>query len=164
MEIKEFGHLAFNCRNQQRSVAFYRDILGCKEKFSLTYADMIVSVRNSGYKVPKFFYTFLEKRKDKVWLTYMETQDGVFLELFDQFGAVFSHRPQAFHTNFQHFALIVEDIHKTREELIAKGVKIDTDLSFGPDNTYQLWIHDPDGNKFEIMQYTDKSFQLVGRN
>ncbi len=25
-----------------------------------------------------------------------------------------------------------------------------------------MWVHDPDGNKFEIMQYTDKSFQVVG--
>ena len=25
-----------------------------------------------------------------------------------------------------------------------------------------MWIHDPDGNKFEIMQYTDKSLQHHG--
>ena len=31
------------------------------------------------------------------------------------------------------------------------------------DNTWQMWSHDPDGNKIEFMQYTEKSFQLVGR-
>lgn len=164
MRIKEFGHLAFNCRNQQKSVAFYRDILGCSEKFSLTYSDMIVSVKNSGYKVPKFFIDILEKRKDKVWLTYMEFPDGVFVELFDQLGAFLSHKAQPLHYNYQHFALIVDDIYKTKEELVSKGVKIDTDISFGPDYTYQMWIHDPDGNKFEIMQYTERSFQMVGKN
>lgn len=164
MKIKEFGHIAFNCKNQQKSVAFYRDILGCKEKFSLTYSDMIVSVKNSGYKVPKSFIKMLEKRKDKVWLTYIEIGEGTFLELFDQLGAFLFHKAKPINFNYQHFALIVDDIYAVREELISKGVTIDTDISFGPDNTYQLWIHDPDGNKFEIMQYTDKSFQLIGRN
>ena len=27
---------------------------------------------------------------------------------------------------------------------------------------WQMWIHDPDGNKFEIMQYTDLSLQHQG--
>lgn len=164
MKIKQFGHIAFNCRNQQKSVEFYRDILGCKEKFSLTYSDMIISVKNSGYKVPKAFLNILEKRKDRVWLTYMEFGDGVFFELFDQLGAFLSHKAQPIHFNYQHFALIVDDIYETKKELVAKCVKIDTDISFGPDNTYQMWIHDPDGNKFEIMQYTDKSFQKIGIN
>ena len=57
----------------------------------------------------------------------------------------------------------MDDIYKTKEELVSKGVKIDTDISFGPDYTYQMWIHDPDGNKFEIMQYTERSFQMVGK-
>ena len=26
-----------------------------------------------------------------------------------------------------------------------------------------MWIHDPDGNKFEIMQYTYKSLQHHGK-
>ena len=25
-----------------------------------------------------------------------------------------------------------------------------------------MWIHDPDGNRIEIMQYTDESFQITG--
>lgn len=32
----------------------------------------------------------------------------------------------------------------------------------GQSETWQMWIHDPDGNKFEIMQYTDKSLQHHG--
>lgn len=161
MKIKQFGHMAFNCKNQEKSVAFYRDILGCEEKFSLKYDSFIEIVKNSGVKVPSFFYKYLEKRKDKVWLTYLEFGDGVFVELFDQIGALFAHRPAFFHNNYQHFAVIVDDIHKTKSELVSKGIKIDVDISFGPDNTYQMWIHDPDGNKIEIMQYTENSFQLT---
>lgn len=160
MYIKQFGHLAFNCKNLQKSVTFYRDILGFKEKFSFNYDAFTEIVKNSGVKVPNVAYKYLEKKKDKVWLTYLELGDGIFIELFDQVGAVIAHRPLFFHNNFQHFAIIVEDIQKTKAELISKGVKIDIDISFGPDKTYQMWIHDPDGNKIEIMQYTENSFQI----
>ncbi len=161
MMIKQFGHLAFNCKNQKKSVEFYRDALGLKEKFSLKYYDFISIVKKSGVKLPGIAYKFLEKRGNNTWLTYMETGAGVFIELFDQLGAFVMNRPAFFHNNYQHFALIVDDIYAFRSELIEKGVKIDSEISFGPDKTYQMWIHDPDGNKIEIMQYTENSFQLV---
>ena len=49
-----------------------------------------------------------------------------------------------------------------RKELEARGVTFDTQICKGPSETYQMWTHDPDGNRFEIMQYTEKSYQLVG--
>ena len=164
MKINQFGHLAFNCKNQQKSVAFYRDILGFEEKFSFMYSDFIEIVKNSGYKVPSLFLKMLEKRKDRTWLTYLEAADGIYIELFDQMGAFLMHKAKAIHFNYQHFAIIVDDIEQTKADLIAGNVGIDTDISFGPDFTYQMWIHDPDGNKIEIMQYTDESFQVVGKH
>lgn len=160
MKVKQIGHLAFNCKRQKKSVAFYRDILGFKEKFTLKYYDFITIVKNSGVKLPGIAYKYLEKRGDNPWLTYLEAGEGVFIELFDQLGAFVMNRPAFFHNNYQHFAIIVEDINETKRELIENGVKIDSDISFGPDNTYQMWIHDPDGNKIEIMQYTENSLQL----
>jgi hypothetical protein len=41
------------------------------------------------------------------------------------------------------------------------GIKLDKDIDLGPDGTYQLWIVDPDGNRIELMQYTEKSKQLI---
>lgn len=164
MNIKQFGHIAFNCKNQKKSVEFYRDILGCKEKFSFTYADFMEMMKNSPYKIPSATYKIIEKKKDKPWLTYLEFGDGIFVELFDQVGAFLPHPALPVHLNYQHFAIIVDDIRQTKAELVSKGVHIDTDISFGPDMTYQMWIHDPDGNKIEIMQYTDESFQLVGKH
>lgn len=37
------------------------------------------------------------------------------------------------------------------------------DISLGIDNTWVMWMKDPDGNPFEIMEYTDKSYQVIGR-
>ncbi|MCQ2515213.1 MAG: VOC family protein [Ruminococcus sp.] len=164
MAIAQFGHVAFNCKNLEKSVAFYRDILGCKEKFSFLYEDFFGIIKSSGYPVPDFVFKLLEKKKNKPWLTYLEIKDGIYIELFDQLAAFICHKAKNIHLNYQHFAIIVDDIEATKADLIAKGVKIDTDISFGPDFTYQMWIHDPDGNKIEIMQYTDKSFQVVGKN
>ena len=56
----------------------------------------------------------------------------------------------------------MDDIHKTRDELVSKGVEIDVEPNIGPSKTWQMWIHDPEGNKFEIMQYTEGSLQVVG--
>ena len=159
MEIKQFGHLSFNCKNLEKSIHFYRDILGCEEKFCLYYSDFINTIKTQNIKLPPFIFNMLQKKKDKVWITYLEFADGVFIELFDQIGAVLSHKAGAIHQNYQHFAIIVDDIEKTKADLKNKGVKIDVDISLGVDGTYQMWIHDPDGNKIEIMQYTENSLQ-----
>ena len=37
---RAISHLGFNCKDIEKSVAFYRDILGFAEKFTLTYNDM----------------------------------------------------------------------------------------------------------------------------
>jgi lactoylglutathione lyase len=166
MKIKQFSHLAFNCKNLEKSVAFYRDILGCTEKFTLRYADIMSAmeenIKERGMKPPKALVKYFEKRKDKKWIVYVEFPDGVFVELFDSFMAFIPHKAKNLHYHYQHFSLVVEDIQKAKEELVAKGVRIDTDITLGPDFTYQMWIHDPDGNKFELMQYTGKSLQVVG--
>lgn len=159
MVIKQFGHLSFNCKNLEKSVDFYCNKLGCKQKFCLHYSDFIDTIKTQNIKLPPFVFNMLQKKKDKVWITYLEFADGVFIELFDQIGAVLSHKAGAIHQNYQHFALIVDDIESTKKDLISKGIKIDIDVSLGVDGTYQMWIHDPDGNKIEIMQYTENSMQ-----
>ena len=40
---------------------------------------------------------------------------------------------------------------------------IDSEIELGLENTWVFWMHDPDGNKFEIMEYTKDSYQVVGR-
>ena len=58
--------------------------------------------------------------------------------------------------------LTIDDIFAAYDEFVAAGITPDTEVSKGPSETYQFWVSDPDGNKFEVMQYTDKSWQVVG--
>lgn len=45
----------------------------------------------------------------------------------------------------------VVSIIAMREKLEARGLVFDAPIFKGPSETYQMWAHDPDGNKFEIM-------------
>ena len=149
MKVKELGHLAFKCKDLERSEAFYRDVLGFKRKFSLKYSD-----RADCAPPPE---------KDREWIVYMQISDRLFIELFDPENAKEYSLPDWDKFNYQHLALIVEDIFEAEKELKEKGAPIDSSPELGIDNTWQMWSHDPDGNKIEFMQYTDKSYQIVGR-
>ena len=148
MKILELGHLAFKCRDLDESLHFYRDILGFPVKFCLHYADI-------GQSRPG---------EEERWIVYVQVSERLFIELFDGRGADTLCVPSEKSYNYQHLALIVEDIHAACEELKAKGVPVDIEPNLGVDNIWQMWSHDPDGNKIEFMQYTEKSFQLVGRD
>lgn len=149
MKIKELGHVAFKCHDLKESERFYSDILGFKRAFSLTYGD-----QSPDTKFPK----------DREWIVYLKISDSLYLELFDPENADKSAVPDWDTFNYQHLALIVEDIHEACRELKEKGVPIDSEPSLGIDNTWQMWSHDPDGNKIEFMQYTEQSYQVVGKN
>lgn len=147
MNIKELGHLSFTCRDLDMSLSFYKDVLGLEEKFTLYYDDI-------GQKV----------EGDNRWIVYLQVTDRLFIELFNGKDANKEAVPDGTTYNYQHFALIVEDIHTAHKELLSKGAPVDEAPSLGIDGTWQMWSHDPDGNKIEFMQYTDKSYQLYGRN
>lgn len=63
--------------------------------------------------------------------------------------------------NYQHLCLEVSDINEAKEAVMKNGIKLDKDIDLGPDGAYQLWVVDPDGNRIELMQYTEKSKQLI---
>lgn len=111
------------------------------------------------------FLAQLRTFADRPWSVYLEWAPRCFIELFDQLGASVPLIPKKENLNFTHFALEVEDIHAFRNEIIANGggEYLDTEITLGIDQTLQMWMHDPDGNKFELMQYTEKSYQVVGR-
>lgn len=146
MRIQQFGHLAFTCRDLDVSLRFYKEVLGLKEKFCLNYED-----------------TNRQVDGDQRWIVYMEVGDGSFIELFNGRDASSPAVPTGEDYNYQHMALIVPDIHAAYNELVEKGAPVDAAPGLGCDGTWQMWSHDPDGNRIEFMQYTDRSYQLYGR-
>ena len=167
MKVTQIGHVAYVCKDLERSVAFYRDVLGFTPKFSLSYGDFLDmnldEARRAGVDPDPEMVARLSAKKDRTWITYMAFGDCQFVELFDANGATLPGATDWDHLNFSHLALLVDDIQAACAELTARGVPIDTAPKIGSDQTWQMWSHDPDGNKIEFMQYTENSWQLVGR-
>lgn len=60
-----------------------------------------------------------------------------------------------------HFCLEVDDMAQTVKTLRERGVAV-TDPKLGADQSWQAWITDPSGNRFELHQYTAASSQRTG--
>lgn len=63
---------------------------------------------------------------------------------------------------YQHLAIQVENLEDTWETIIKNGIVPDSPINMGPDFTKQFWVHDPEGNRIEFMEYTFRSFQVLG--
>lgn len=168
-KIRMISHLGFNCKNLQKTMDFYCNILGAKEKFYLTYGDIAddkaKEAKEAGQPEPGFVKS-LRRFNDRKWSVYLEWADSSFIELFDQMGAFRKRVPKGHDLNYTHFSLEVENIREFRQMVIDRGGAeyLDTEIAPGMECTLQMWMHDPEGNKFEIMEYTSESYQIVGRH
>ena len=93
----------------------------------------------------------------------MQLPDGTFIELFDSGHHADDPAPTGGFISYTHIALVVEDIFAAEQALKEAGVPIDTPPCLGLEQTWQMWSHDPDGNRIEFMQYTPKSWQRIGK-
>ena len=156
MKFHSVMHISFYTENLERMLDFYVNKLGARQK---------VIVRWKEYANRPDRSEMYEKAKsdpEGIFYVYLEITPGQFLELFPSQGNQKPHREWNEDLGYSHFALLVDNIYKTCKEMKAAGIEPDTDISKGPSGTYQQWYHDPDGNKFEVMQYTEDSWQLRG--
>lgn len=72
-KIKAIGHLGFNCKDLEKSIAFYRDIIGCTEKFYMNYGDLADAVEREaaaeGKKMP-LYAKAMRRFAEKKWSVY----------------------------------------------------------------------------------------------
>lgn len=169
VRCKAVSHIGVNVHDIKRSLKFYCDILGCREKFTLTYGDMADDIEKEnkalGKKVPLYVSVF-RKQADRKWSVYVQLPGcESFIELFDQMGVKKRRAATHMDMGYTHFSLEVNDIQAFRQNIIDRSGReyLDTDIKRGLDNTLQMWMHDPDGNRFEVMEYTSESYQVVGR-
>ncbi len=148
-------HMSFFTDRLDEMIAFYTEVLGGTLKI-VTRAKAYLDRPRSGY------HALALADPEAIIIVYIELAPGQFVELFPKVAG--QGPAAAFNENlgYSHFALTVDDIFAARAELEGRDLVFDTEISKGPSETYQMWAHDPDGNKFEIMQFTDKSYQVVG--
>lgn len=151
MNFKSLMHISFYTSNLERIREFYEEKLELNTK---------IIVRYKSYQDRKGskFYELAHSNPNDICIIYIELAEGQFIEFFP----ISSSENKQVNESYSHFALLVDDIHLTREKLVGKGIQIDIEPKLGNSHTWQMWIHDPDGNRIEIMQYTKESFQITG--
>jgi lactoylglutathione lyase/glyoxylase I family protein len=87
---------------------------------------------------------------------YMEIAPMTYIEMFED-----KSMGPAVNTGLAHFCLETEDLDGLMAHLQVQGVAF-TPKKRGCDHTDQIWLEDPDGNKFEVHQYSPKSLQQQG--
>lgn len=146
--IRAVHHTAISTGDLERSVAFYRDLLGFREVSSFGWergaeaADRITGLRDSAARVA------------------LLRLDNAFIELF-QFEAPAPKagdpkRPVCDH-GITHLCVEVTDIDDEYRRLRAAGMTFHTepiDAGVGARATYG---RDPDGNVVELLEVTDKT-------
>lgn len=128
------GHACFVCKDINASLNFYCNKLGMK----------LIGIQNND--------------KDEPWLHYVRIADGVYLELIpngkgDNPNAGWNSR------GFQHICLETDNLIEDVEHLRSIGIEIDQEPKTSSDLNWQAWIHDPDGNKIELMMIDPNSPQ-----
>lgn len=137
--IRQLAHVCFFTDQIDAMVAFYRDVLGFPVKFTLATDDG----ETMGY--------------------YFDCGNTTFIEIFDQKLAVKQWGGQVqelkLGSQYKHFCLEVTGLAEVKARLEAQGVEV-SPIKTGLDHSLQAWIHDPDGNAIELMEYTHASLQL----
>ena len=153
---KSIMHVSFLTDNMEEMIKFYTEKLGFTLKVLTRYRQYL----NRDDR-PKQKAIALED-PDRIFNAYLEACDGQFVELLSASDGLNPHEGFNAALGFSHFALLVDDIHEAYEEFQRKGIDTTSGISKGPSGTYQFWAHDPDMNFFEVMQFTDESYQVTG--
>ena len=165
--LKGLTHVTFTCKDFPAMRSFYRDTLGLKELFVLPYNDTVLKgFQNGGYDTTGL-------KPGDIWIVYLEVAPKQFVELFN---LPYNGDNETRNAGFHHFSLRVENIAEAACELDAKGIKLyngptwQNDLVINPlevgkqqCGSLAFYIHDPEGNEIEIVQYTADSQQLKCR-
>jgi lactoylglutathione lyase len=127
------GHVAIKVKDLDASLAFYEK-LGFPEILRLL------------------------NREGKPWIVYLRITDHTLLELFPG-GSGDVAGPER--TGVNHLSLAVSDLDATEAHLKSVGVSLAAPRKpgRGVDGNRGMWVHDPDGNRIEIMEMAPDCIQ-----
>jgi lactoylglutathione lyase/glyoxylase I family protein len=101
---------------------------------------------------PVFRFT----REGRPFGVYLKLAEASFVEIFED-----PKLETPVNTGLVHFCLETDDLDNLMADLKSRGIGF-SEKKLGCDDTWQIWLKDPDGNAFEVHQYTPKSMQFVG--
>lgn len=149
MKIRNVSHIAVGVRDMDRSLAFYRDVLGLH--VSLDAIEELPSIAGA----PPL-------RRRGVYLRWREGADESFIVLDQQLSqAPFGEPPKTFQVGTHHWGLWVDDVEGMVARAEAAGVPIVVRPANGDTLAYgepaggtvrTAFLRDPDGNIVQLDQ------------
>ena len=147
MEVEWMNHTGFVVSDMERSLAFYRDLLGLQEeRDQILEGDFISEL--VGYPDARLRIVYLgagDMRHSVELIQYLNPPgDAVSLPRRHQVGAA-------------HLGVIVDDLDGFYRELSARGVRFVSPPAIRPNPVYPAaskgcYMQDPDGNWLELLE------------
>ncbi len=157
--VKFTTQVAYNVEDAVNMRNFYTKGLNLKLVKTLKYSDLLDYLEKNGASLDETLH--IKAIADERWIDFIEVAPHQYIELFYNYGEFKQVERDLFdYYGYQHLCLEVSDINECKAALLKNGLKLDKDITLAADNSYQLWVTDPDGNRIEIMQYTAESKQL----
>lgn len=132
--FKHIGHIALRAKDIEKTVSFYRDVLGMKEAFRMYHGE-----------------------GGALSAIYLCVAAGEFIEIFP--NGTEGYTIESNTIGYAHLCIEVEDAARTLRELREKGIPVDRELQTGLSKCKMFWTHDPDGNSIEFMELPPESLQ-----
>lgn len=133
---KRIGHVAIRVTNMEKALRFYCDGLGLIRKFAL------------------------QDDKQRPWIEYLEIGTYFFIELFYDNEKRATIQQDSERLGYLHLCIEVDNLKEFKKQIEKNGINCDGEIKMQTDNSWQLWVTDPDGNRIEIMEYTQQSKQM----
>jgi catechol 2,3-dioxygenase-like lactoylglutathione lyase family enzyme len=132
--VTSIGHVAINAKDIDKSLDFYKRVLGLPEAFRVPNAD------------------------GSLWMVYLKTGPDDFIEIFARAAKA------APRTNddegMKHYCLWVDSLDTTLKDIESRGVAIDySKVRTGRSGCRQYFVADPDGVLIELMELMPDSMQ-----
>ena len=139
--IKDVRHVGIVVSDMEKSLKFYRDLLGLK-------------VKSLEDEEGEFLDNMLahENVKNKVAKLYAKNGNAL-IELIDSRSYANKKDRDFFTIGASHFALTVDDLEKTYDYLVKNGVKFTAPPQQTPDRFAKVtFCEDPDGTPIELVE------------
>lgn len=142
--IKSFHHTALSVTNLDRSIQFYRDLLGMKVDWRIDHKKGETFEKIVGLKGVDVSYAMLSG-----W--------GGRIEIFEYHSPPGEAYPPDRGVNDQgitHFAFEVDEIDRLYGELASRGVRFNSPPQVVRPGVKAAYFHDPDGITVELVEYS----------
>jgi catechol 2,3-dioxygenase-like lactoylglutathione lyase family enzyme len=150
--IGRLNHVNINCRDMDRQLAFYRDVVGCLVVNSAGTPESGAIFEALGYP---------GKRGARTEVLSMPGQDrGPYLELI-QWAEVGDDKVAAPRDiGLARLAFVARDVDDEYSQLVARGADVlgpPHESDVGVVRVKAVFVRDPEGNLIEILQYVPRS-------